>query len=85
MAFLFPAAELVLDAVEAGAVSSFGNAVINTFAPPIKQTIADESGKIIGKVAKENPGGLVDKTVDASYFYKKRPHHHKKHHKRRVG
>ena len=84
-AFLFPAAELVLDAVEGATVSSFGNSIINTFAPKAKEIVANETGKIIGKTAKDNPGGIVDTTVNTAYFYKKKPYHHHKKHKRRVG
>lgn len=84
MAFLLAGAEMVLDAVEAGAVSSFGNAVINQFEKPVKNLVADETGKLAGEYAKNNPGGVVDKAIDKAYLYKKKPYHHHKKKTRRV-
>ena len=86
MAFLLAeGAELVLGAVEAGAVSSFGNAIINQFKKPVENIISDETGKLAGSYAAKNKGGIVDKTIDKAYFYKKKKPHHKHKNKRRVG
>ena len=85
MAFLLAGAELVLDAVEAGAVSSFGNAVINQFKTPVQNIVSDEAGKLAGSYAAKNKGGIVDKTIDSAYFYKKKPYHHHKKKVRKIG
>ena len=86
MAFLLAeGAELVLGAVETGAISSFGNAIINQFKKPVENIISDETGKLAGSYAAKNKGGIVDKTIDKAYFYKKRPYHHHKKKVRKVG
>ena len=85
MAFLFPAAELVLESVETATIGSFGNAIINQFKKPIENVVADETGKLAGSYAAKNKGGVVDKAIDTAYFYKKKKPHHKHKNKRRVG
>jgi len=85
MAFLAPLGEMLLTGIEGAAASGIATEAVKTFAPPIKNVIADETGKIIGKTARDNPTGIVNQTLDSAYLYKKRPHHHHKRHKRTVG
>jgi hypothetical protein len=86
MAFMLPMiGETIVSGLEAGVAGGLIQEVAHQFAPPIKNIVADETGKIIGNVAKNNPDGIVNKTLDKATFYKSIPKHHKKRIKRRIG
>lgn len=85
MAFMLPMiGETIVSGLEAGMAGGLIQEVAHQFAPPIKNIVADETGKIIGNVAKNNPDGIVNKTLNKATFYKAIPHHHKKKIKRRI-
>ena len=86
MAFILPMiGETIVSGLEAGMAGGLIQEVAHQFAPNIKNITADETGKIIGKMAKDNPKGIINKTLNKATFYKAIPHHHKKKIKRRIG
>ena len=68
MAFMLPMiGETIVSGLEAGVAGGLIQEVAHQFAPPIKNIVADETGKIIGNVAKNNPDGLVNNTLEKAF------------------
>jgi len=85
MAFILPLiGETLVSGVEAGIAGGIVHEIAHQFAPPLKNIIADEAGKVIGNVAKNNPTGIVNATLQKAYLYKNIPAHHKRKIKRRI-
>ncbi len=72
MSFLLPVGELILDGIEGAAAGNMMNAVYNEFKEPAKKWLSDEAGSVVGDYAKNNPGGIVDMTLDKASNHKKR-------------
>lgn len=65
MAFLFPAAELLLEGVETGIGSQIVSGLYNEFKPKIQDKVTTELGNAAGNFAKNNR--IAKETLDKAY------------------
>jgi hypothetical protein len=64
-------AELVLDGAEALGAGSIVHGVYEHFKEPVKKLVTDEAGKLVGNYARNNPGGIVDMSLESASTYRK--------------
>ena len=85
MAFVLPLiGESIITGIEASVAGGVIHEVAQQFAPTVKTAIADETGKVISNISKNNPDGLVSKTLERTNYYNNTHHHHKRKNKRRI-
>tara|TARA_B110000285_G_scaffold92421_1_gene105843 strand:- start:658 stop:921 length:264 start_codon:yes stop_codon:yes gene_type:complete len=65
MAFLFPAAELLLESVEAGVGGQILSGIYDEFKPKIQDKVTTELGNAAGNFAKNNK--IAKETLDKAY------------------
>lgn len=84
MAFVLPLiGESIITSIEASVAGGVIHEVAHQFAPTVKTAIADETGKVISNISKNNPDGLVSKTLERTNYYYN-THHNKRKNKRRI-
>jgi len=84
MAFVLPfVTESIITGIEASIAGGMVHEIAHQFAPTVKTAIADETGKVISNISKNNPDGLVSKTLERTNYYNN-THHHKRKNKRRI-
>ena len=84
MAFVLPLiGESIITGIEASAAGGVIHEIAHQFAPTVKTAIADETGKALSNISKNNPDGIVNKTLERTNYYNN-THHHKRKNKRRI-
>lgn len=85
MAFLLPMiGETLVTGIEASIAGGMVHEVAQQFAPTVKTAIANETGKVISNISKNNPDGIVNKTLERANYYNTHYHNHKRKNKRRI-
>lgn len=85
MAFVLPfVTESIITGIEASIAGGMVHEIAHQFAPTVKTAIADETGKVISNISKNNPDGIVNKTLERTNYYNNTHHHHKRKNKRRI-
>lgn len=85
MAFILPLiGEALVTGVEASVAGGVVHEIAHQFAPTVKTAIANETGKVISNISKNNPDGIVNKTLERTNYYNNSHHYHNRKNKRRI-